>query len=580
MLGSRWLRFSLLLVVVVTPGCRRAPAPVEASVTPKSLGEAAPTDRALIATDDWLIGCFRGNPNTLNPILNSSAIDKRVHDLLFDGPFVYDENLEWQTNDLLVESCVDSADHLTTTLRLKKGLRWHDGVPFTAHDIAYTWRKIVDDRVPTKAARTGPDQISACVALDEWTVRYTHKAALPTNKWNIAFDLIPKHIYEKGEADDPTMVKSEYNMRMNRSPVGNGPYRFVEWITDDKIVLQRWDDYPGPKGHFERIIYRIIPDVQGRMVAFERQEIDEIELTPQQFVLESARESFRNAGVKAFAPRWMFYYIVFNQDGSNPFFEDRQVRRAMCYAMNYPLMIKQVFHGLFEQSLGPFRELRARHGFAPEPFRYDLDMAASLLDKAGWLRDAADGWRYRMVDREGTQVRQRFAFTIKIPQQGQTSPKIIAILASDLERIGVEMKTQVVEWATLLGQARAHDFEATLLAFTLGVEPDQGWNLWHSSSYANGRNYGGYASPRVDALFEKGRHEFDHAERMRCYAELSKVVYEDAPYIFLVDAANLWGFNKRLRGIRLTPRGPHLFHPGTREWWVPKGLALHAPTAP
>ena len=76
-----------------------------------------------------------------------------------------------------------------------------------------------------------------------------------------------------------------YN-RLNRNPIGNGPFRFVKWVTDDKLVFERWEDYPRPKPYFSRIVFRIVPDAQSRLLAFERREVDEIELTPRQFAME------------------------------------------------------------------------------------------------------------------------------------------------------------------------------------------------------------------------------------------------------------------------------------------------------
>ncbi|MEE9294029.1 MAG: ABC transporter substrate-binding protein [Phycisphaerae bacterium] len=558
------------------------PASGDPLVNPLLLAWPPPRNRDWIATDEWLFVCLRGNPGSLNPILSSSTSEERIKSVLYDYPFVYDDKLAWSVNETMVESYEESADHLISTLRLKKGLKWHDGHRYTAHDIAFSWRQIVDQRVPARGVRGGKDQIAECVALDDWTVRFVHKKALPTNKWNVMFGAIPKHLYGPGKAEDPTLATSELYNRLNRSPIGNGPYRFVEWVPDDKIVFERWEQYPGPKPYFARIVFRIIPDAHSRLLAFERQEVDEVSLTPQQFALETAGERFAAVGVKGYAPRWSFYYIGWNQDGSNPFFSDRRVRRAMCHAMNYDLIIKQVCFGLFEQSYGTFHPSSPMFNASIERFDYDLARAAVLLDEAGWYEDETDGWRYKDVAGQGGAVRRvrhadqtKFSFTLNIPG-GETAPKTAAIVQEDLKRIGVEMKVRSLEWATFLEKLGNHEFEAFFSAFTAGVDPDQAWNIWHSRSYDGGRNYGGFANARVDELFELGRKTMDHAKRMRYYAELSKIIYDDAAATFLVDAPNLWAFNKRLRGVTFSPRGPFMFDPGMRRWWVPQGSALHA----
>jgi len=494
-------------------------------VNPPTLLTSAPDDRHLIATDEWLYACLKGNPNTLNPILMSSVPERRLESVLYDYPFVHDWKLEWRTNESMVKSYEESADHLTSTLRLKKGLGWHDGHPFTAHDIAFSWQQILDERVPVRAARSGTDSIVDCVALDDWTVKFVYKAALPTSKWNIMFAVIPQHIYQKDKTADPTLVTSDYHNRFNRNPIGNGPYKFVEWVTDDKIVLERWEQYPGPRPHFAGITFQIIPDASSRLLAFERQEVDEVELTPQQFALETTGENFRKVGVKGYSPRWTFYYLGWNQDGSNPFFDDRLVRRAMCYATDYDLIVKQAFVGLFSQSYGIFHPTCPAFNTDIARFEHDLARASGLLDQAGWIKDPQDGWRYKDVQTHGAVTHTKFSFTLDMPKS-QTGPKVAAILREDLQKIGVEMKTRVLEWAAFLERIRNHEFEAHYSAFLSGLDPDEGWNLWRTEAYENGRNYGGYSNPRVDELFELGRRTFNVAKRMRYYAELSKTVYE------------------------------------------------------
>lgn len=561
-----------MLALSVSPGCRRAAAPeaVHVAVNPPELSQPAPSDRSLIDEEAVLRLCLRGNPTILSPIFATTAQDKRVRDLVFDAPFAYNGDMNWIVFDAMTESFEESADHLSATIKLRPGLTWHDGAPLTAADVEFSWRQLLDDRVPVKSGRTGPDQLKSCTAVDERTVRFVFKEALPTNRLNMMFGIIPKHLYEAGLTDDPSMAQNDYYNKLNRSPVGNGPYRFVEWVSDDRIVLERWDDYPGERPHFRKIIIRIIPDVHARLIAFERGEIDEVELTAQQFALETGSRKFADIGVVATSPCWQFNYFIWNMNGSNPFFTDRRVRRAMCFATNYSLINELVFHGVFPKSVGPFTEYRDECGVRVDPFSHNPNRAAELIEASGWKLDERDGLRYKSITIDGVAQRVPFSFTMLLPRESESGIKIANVLTEDLRKIGIKMKTQVLEFRSMIALVRRHEFEATYSAFKLGADPDRAWNLWHSSSRENGQNDGGYANPRVDALFEKGRRLFDPQERRCCYAELSKLVYEDAIFTFLVDTPNLFGFNKRLRGLRLTPRGPHLFEPGVRAWWTPK----------
>ena len=548
----------------------------EPLINPPSLRQPPPDDPHLIARDEALYLLLKGNPNTLNPILMSSAPEDRVRELVFDPLFKISHRLEWTVNEAMVASFEFASDHRSAVLRLKPGLSWHDGHPYTAADVAFTWQQITDERVPCPVARSTSDQITDCTALDPLTVRFTFAAALPTNKWQVAFDVIPRHIYDKGKDDDPTLTRSDYVNRANRNPVGNGPYRFVEWVPDDKVVLERWDDFHGREPFFKRAVLRIIPNPVSRLNLFEKGDIQEFEMTPQQFVTESGNDRFRRVGVKGYGQQWKYIFICWNQDGSNPFFGDRRVRRAMNHAINYNLMIRQVYSGVYVRSHGLHHPSAPMYNPDIVLFDFDLDRAARLLDEAGWGRDPDDGWRYKQVDHDGQPVRTRFAFALTVPRESITSPKVAAILKNDLARIGVDMDIRVIDWATFNQLRRRHEFQAHVAAWTAGKDPDDERNLWYSEAYDSGRNYGGYSNPRVDELYELARRCFDEKQRMGHYAEIAKIIYEDAPYAFLVDVPILWAFDKRLRGVVYSPRGPCHFYPGVRDWWIHKDDARPA----
>ena len=129
-------------------------APAQSPVNPPQLSEPPPADGTGIDYDQTLIRRLEGNPNTLNPLFRGSAPEYTVLELLYDAPFVFDERMRWGTNDAVVERYEESGDHLTATLVLKRGLKWHDGRPFTARDVVFSFEQLRDPKVPAGANKT------------------------------------------------------------------------------------------------------------------------------------------------------------------------------------------------------------------------------------------------------------------------------------------------------------------------------------------------------------------------------------------------------------------------------------------
>jgi len=536
-------------------------------VNPPSLFEPPPSDLSQIASDETLYLQLDGSPNTLMPFFLSSLYEQTVAGTLYDGPFTIDNEMNWMVNEDMIESFEESEDHITFTIRFRPGLKWQDGHPFTAHDVVYSWQQILDPQVPALSAKVGTDQIVECVAVDDRTVRMVMKEALATAKWNLSFPIIAKHIFEKHKAQHPDLQTGEYYNRQARSPVGNGPYRIVEWKENDRVVVERWEEYPGKKPYFKRIVFRIIPDNNVALLSFEKGDVDALRrLSPQQFARETNTESFAKVGYKGWAIEWAYSYIGWNMDGTNPFFNDKRVRYAMTHAMNIDLILDKVFFNLYTRCLGEFHPDSWMFNKNIQPLDYDPKKSAALLDEAGWRINPADGWRYKEI--QGKRV--LFEFELLIPQGSPTSPKIAAIFQEDLKRLGVRMKTRELEWSAFLEKVQKHEFQAEIAAWGTAADPDYGWNLWRTEEYKTGRNYGGYSNAEVDRLFEQGRKAFDFEERAKIYQQIHAHIYGDQPYTFIANVPTLAAFHKRIRGVQYSPRGIYGFHPSFLGWWVAK----------
>ena len=580
---------AVALVAALLFGCTQQPPPSQSAassqaaydpkkdplVNPPEMLQPEPKDHPeLISEDETIINHLEGNPTNLNPIFGSAAVDGEAAEPLYNGLFSYDAKMNWKVNDELVESVEDSPDHLQTTVKIRPGFTWQDGAPWTAQDVRFSWQAILDDRVPCPAVKDGTDQVADVVVVDDLTVKFVYKEAMVTNKWNMSFPVIPKHIFDNPEerAKDPTLLASEYYNRFNRNDVvGSGPYKLVEWVPNDRLVYERWEGYKGKKPHFKKLILKIQPDLNTSLLMFKRGDLDSINpIFPQQFAKETNDQEFAAHGHKAYGTEWTFTYIGWNMDGSNPFFADKRVRYAMTYAMNIKKVIEQVGYNLPTQCLGIFHPDSWMFDPQIKAIPYDLTLASKSLDEAGWAISQDDGLRYKEVNGK----RVKFEFELFIPQGAATSEKIVAIYAEDLKKIGVSLKTRVLEWVAYQEATRKHEFQACIAAWGTGTDPDTNWNLWRTEAYKTGRNYGGFSNPRVDELLAQGRLEFDQAKRAKVYQEIGKIIYDEQPYLFIWNRPTLAAIHKRIRGVQFSPRGIFGFDPSWYGWWVPRDQAL------
>lgn len=543
------------------------------NVNPAKAFEQPPEDRGEIDTDQTLYFHLGGSPNTLNPLFASSLYEFIVINTLYDSPFAFDQDFLWFVDETVVEHFEESEDFRTVTIKLNPDLKWHDGHPVTADDFVFSWQQILSDEVPSFTHKPGTDKITDVVAVDEHTVRFVQDDPTATRLWNLLYPVVPKHIFEKGKEENPDLKTGEYYNNQSRNPVGWGPYKIVEWVENDKIVLERWEDYHGDKPYFKRVVFKIIPDATVALLSFEKGDVDYLRaLSSQQFAVETQRDSFTEMGYKVWSPEWAFSYIGWNMDGSNPFFADKRVRYAMTHAMNRPLIKEKISYNLTTYCEGIYHPDSWMFNPDIEMLTYDLDKAAALLDEAGWTVDPDSGWRTKEID--GKEV--EFEFTLTFSQGNPTAVKIASIFQQDLKKLGVRMKTQVIEWSVFLEKARNHEFQAQMAGWGTGTDPDTGWNLWRSDQYEQGRNYVGYSNETVDKLFEEGRKEFDFEKRKLVYQKIHKEIYDDQPYTWLFNSPARSAINHRIQGIIFSPRGVTGFWPGMRSWWVAKQEAAVA----
>jgi len=509
-----------------------------------------------------------GDLGSTNPIMISTTAEFDILGLTGFGLFSFDRHLEPFASSETVASWQTSTDGLYDKVVLRDDLVWSDGTPITAHDIAFTFRVIMDPRVPVPAVRSGTDQLRWVHAYDDRTIVFFHKEPLATNVWNINFPVLPKHVYEHTWESDPTLKDSPEHVKLEQAPVSGGPYEIVDRQRGQQIVLRRRESWSGVRGKqvreppfFKEIRFRIIEDPNTSLLALKSGEIDEMVLLPEQWTTQTKGADFYQRNTKATAPEWVSFHFGWNID--TPFFADRRVRRAMTYAFDHDAMLDRLCYGLYTPATGPFHEtswMAAKKKLAAS--KQDLDKAEALLDEAGWIDHDNDGVRDKEVG--GRLV--PFEFTMLVNQQ-PLRVAICTLLKENLDQIGVRMNVRPTESTVLQQLTQDKKFQAYHGGWGTGTDPDTSDNIWATGA---GRNYVGYSNPEVDRLFAEGRRELDRAKRAEKYARIQEILQDDQPYTWLYWRNSFYGFSKDLRGYVFSPRGPYNYSPGFGSLWMPK----------
>lgn len=503
----------------------------------------------------WLIYHVGAEPATLNPITATDVYESTINSGNIYETLVKRDNATLDIIPLLAESWKISDDKLTYTFFIKKGIKWHDGVPFTSEDVVFSFSKIMDPKVDAPHLRNYYKDIKSVEAVDELTVKFTYsRPYFLALEFCGGMPIVPKHIFEKGDFN---------TNEAGRYPIGTGPYRFVKWNTGREIVLQKNDSYWGEKPHLDRIVFRIINDPTVAFQVLKREELDLMALTPIQWSRQSDSENFKRKFGKLSYYTPNYSYIGWNS--RRPYFSDRRVRIALTHLVNRELILEKILFDLGTIVTNPFYINSPEYDKSIEPYSYDPGKARALLEEAGWVDHDGDGIR----DKDGV----KFEFEFLIPNGSETGDKISTILKEELDKVGIQMNIRNTEWAVFTTRLNERKFDAVTLGWSMGVESDP-YQIWHSSQIEQGSNFVGFSNKEADRLIDAARSEFDRDRRIELYRKFSRIVNEEQPYTFLFCRRSTIALNRRFKGVVVYPLGVD-----PREWFVPSHLRKYEQAA-
>ncbi|MEJ8573587.1 ABC transporter substrate-binding protein [Microbaculum marinum] len=481
-------------------------------------------------------------PKSLDPHAVTAVNDFRILMNLYDGLVRYKSGT-LEVEPALASDWEISEDGKTYTFTLRDGVSFHDGAPLNAEAVKFNFERMLDEDHPFHD--TGPFPLSfffsaveSVEAPDDKTVVFTLKEPYAPFLSNLA--------YPTGLIVSPDAVK-QYGKDYGRNPSGTGPFRFAEWESNSKVVVEAnpdyWDGAPG----LQAVIFRPITDANTRVAEMLSGGVDVmVEVPPDNvatFADDAAYKVYEQAGPH------LWFLILNAKEGP---MADKRVRQAVNYAIDKTALVDNVLQGTAEVAAGPTPPAFSwAYNEALEPYPHDPEKARALLKEAG-----AEGAKLTFYVTEGG--------------SGMLDPVAMgSAIQADLAEVGLDAAIETYEWNTFLGkvnpglEGKADMAEMAwmtndpdtlpYLALRTDAFPDNG-----------GFNSGYYSNPEVDRLLEKARRETDQGKRAGLYKQMQEIVHDDAPWAFIANWKQNAVTGAGVEGFELQPSFFLLLHDVTK----------------
>ncbi len=508
--GAAIAATSMPALLAACTGAANTTAPTAAS------GSGGSTGSALLRVG------WSSEPDTMNPLTSYSTEADQVLQLVYDKLLEYDAQLDTQPG--LATKHGTSADGTTITYLLRSGVAWHDGQPFTADDVAFTFSLIANEGL-SQYAQWLVDMIDAkAVAPDKVVVRFKKPQAFDPG---LAIPILPQHIW-KGKSS------AEIQKDANEPPIGTGPFTFSSWKRGETVTVARNDSFWGTPPGASSVIWVLYQNEDVMAQGLRGGEVDILTEVP-----PTIWDGLGGAsGVKAVSlPGFSSHHIGINvsssaKSGGNPLLLDRTVRQAMSLALDRNQLVQLALAGhgkpgsvLLPPALGDWQLQIA----ADQQLNANPDKAKQLLDQAGYIDRNGDGVRespdgndlsFRLIAIESTTVDVRAA----------------QLFRDAAQVVGVKLTLNTLDENTLgstVYNADAPDWDIFVWGWDSGVnDPDYLLGV-PLTSQIGGNNDVYYANPAYDHLYDQQASELDRTKRLALVHEMQQLYYEDAAYIVM-----------------------------------------------
>lgn len=479
-----------------------------------------------------------GYSDAISPILltQDSLVDRDLCSLIFNGLTVLDDmgNLlpalatEWQV----------SADGTVYDFKLRRGVTWHDGLPFTAADVAFTIQALQDPNFQGDPALHELWRNVTVETQGDYAVRLTLPEPFIPFIYYTTIGLLPAHLLSDVLPAD--LPASEFS---TQSPVGTGMFK-VQSITPARVTLVANEDYWGPQPYLQRVEIWSFGDWDSMLAAYKRGEIQGIYRVSPQHLSELAQLP----DLQFYSAQQAGYGLLYLnlQRESAPFFQNKSVRQALLYALNRQALIDGVLLGQGIVADSPIPPTSWAYDPSVRRYPYDPHAATVLLEGAGWTDTNGD----RIRDKDG--IEMAFAlFTSDDP----VLINMARAIAEDWRAIGVDARVQP-QGAGLVPnflQSSSRNFDAVLIEVGLAADPDP-YPWWHSTQTGEGgQNFSGFSNLEADIAIERARAIPDQQQRTELYYTFQEIFAEEVPSLLIYYPIYTYAVDVQVQGVQLSP---------------------------
>jgi len=468
---------------------------------------------------------------TLNPWTPGAVVESNLINTI-----VFDQLVRYNKKDLspapgLATSWKVAPDGLSWTFSLRKDVTWHDGKPFTAEDVAFTFNDVILNKklAAQNSSTFGP--VKTVEVINPYTVRFVLNAPFSSLPYYLAYfaGMLPKHIL--GNAENPLQVAS-FN---KKNPIGTGAFKVAEFVPGSYVRLVRNDKYWGGTPKVASIVFKIVPDPNTQIAQSIAGELDLVTVNNPALLAGVERNNKLQVVRQT---QNIYYFVVLNQN--DPRMRDVRVRQALLYAIDRKAIIDSVLRGYGTIATGPIAPLQKSFYVKDVPqYAFNPKKAQELLKAAGWTPGP-----------DGIVVKDGKPFEVDMPtgQFGYLVPATL-LVQQYWKAIGVKANVNVMEWNAYIQKMFVNrQYEGTLAWWSTPPTPDVS-PYYVSSAADKGNNIPNYKNPDLDKLLDDGRKATGVQDQILTYRRMQRLLAEQLPYLYLWYPDIITVRNERLGGI-------------------------------